>query len=48
MGAARREGAPARYTPHRARMVAYWFVLSVLAVAVITLFVSGLFGPEPS
>ena len=29
-------------------MVAYWFVLSVLAVAVITLFVSGLFGPEPS
>ena len=48
MGAARREGAFARYTPHRARMVAYWFVLSVLAVAVITLFVWGLFGPKPS
>jgi Cu+-exporting ATPase len=27
---------------------AYWFVLAVLAVAVITLFVWGLFGPEPS
>lgn len=28
--------------------VAYWFVLAVLAVAAITLFVWGLFGPEPS
>ena len=28
--------------------VAYWFVLTVLAVAAITLFVWGLFGPEPS
>jgi Cu+-exporting ATPase len=28
--------------------VAYWFVLAVLAVAVVTLFAWGLFGPEPS
>lgn len=28
--------------------VAYWFVLAVLAVAVLTFFVWGLFGPEPS
>ena len=28
--------------------VAFWFVLAVLAVAVLTFFVWGLFGPEPS
>ncbi len=28
--------------------VAYWFVLAVLAVAVVTFFVWGVFGPEPS
>jgi Cu+-exporting ATPase len=31
-----------------ADVVSYWFVLSVLAVAVLTLVVWGLFGPEPS
>ncbi|HET7662150.1 MAG TPA: heavy metal translocating P-type ATPase [Rhodanobacteraceae bacterium] len=28
--------------------VAYWFVLAVLAIAVVTFFVWGLFGPQPS
>ncbi len=28
--------------------VAFWFVLAVLAIAVVTLFAWGLFGPEPS
>ncbi|MBD3978650.1 cation-transporting ATPase PacS, partial [Xanthomonas citri pv. citri] len=28
--------------------VAYWFVLAVLATAVLTFFGWGLFGPEPS
>ncbi|MCE5232288.1 MAG: heavy metal translocating P-type ATPase [Mizugakiibacter sp.] len=28
--------------------VAFWFVLAVLAIAVVTFFVWGLFGPEPS
>jgi Cu+-exporting ATPase len=31
-----------------ADVVSYWFVLAVLAVSMITLFVWGVFGPEPS
>jgi Cu+-exporting ATPase len=31
-----------------ADVVSYWFVLAVLAVAVITFFVWGMFGPEPA
>jgi Cu+-exporting ATPase len=31
-----------------AEVVSYWFVLAVLAVAVVTLVVWGLFGPQPS
>lgn len=42
---AQRSRAPMQRMADKA---AYWFVLAVLAVAVITLFVWGLFGPEPS
>ncbi len=31
-----------------ADVVSYWFVLAVLAIAVLTFFIWGLFGPEPS
>ena len=42
---AQRSRAPMQ---HMADKVSYWFVLAVLAAAVLTFFVWGVFGPEPS
>ena len=42
---AQRSRAPMQ---HMADKVAFWFVLAVLAIAVATFFIWGLFGPEPS
>jgi Cu+-exporting ATPase len=45
VAAAQRSKAPLQ---RMADVVAYWFVLAVLAIAVLTLLGWGLFGPEPS
>ena len=45
VAAAQRSKAPLQ---RMADVVAYWFVLAVLAIAVLTLFGWGLFGPQPA